>query len=176
MSVLTTVCIQPSTKKKQKKQEGQDGPVSLTWLTDKFWVNWPFCSQEKVKYWFLRWRPSWISNQNNFSYFWSTSHFDTSNEVWVNCPFGSGEKVQNRFSWNIVQWPTFTFRSTIQSYWFIIETNDVHTSINIQDIRQNHQIMKYKSRWPNFFIMSILVSHRTNIPSITLIHETVVKI
>ena len=37
--------------------------------------------------------PSWISNQDDFSYFWSTSHLDTSNEIWVNCPFGSGEKV-----------------------------------------------------------------------------------
>ena len=45
-----------------------------------------------------RWQPSWISNQNDFSYCWSTSHLDTSNELWVNCPFGSGEKVQNRFS------------------------------------------------------------------------------
>ena len=34
---------------------------------------------------------------NNFSYFWSTSHLDTSNEVWVSCPFGSGKKVQNKF-------------------------------------------------------------------------------
>ena len=30
---------------------------------------------------FLRWRSSWISNQNNFSYFWSTSQLDTSNEA-----------------------------------------------------------------------------------------------
>ena len=26
-------------------------------------------------------RPSWISNQNDFSYFWSTSHPDTSYQV-----------------------------------------------------------------------------------------------
>ena len=28
-----------------------------------------------------RWRLSWIFNQNDFSYFWFTSHLDTSNEV-----------------------------------------------------------------------------------------------
>ena len=27
------------------------------------------------------WRPSWISDQNDFSYFWSTSHPDASNQV-----------------------------------------------------------------------------------------------
>ena len=55
-------------------------------ITRQVWVNWPFGSREEFQYWFLRWRPSWISNQNDFSYFWSTSHLDTSNEVWVNCP------------------------------------------------------------------------------------------
>ena len=28
-----------------------------------------------------RWRPSWISDRNNFSYFWSTSHLDASYQV-----------------------------------------------------------------------------------------------
>ena len=46
----------------------------------------------------------------------------------------------------------------------IIPNNDVHTSCNIQDIRQNYCTMKYRS----FVMMSIMVSHRTNIPSITL--------
>ena len=55
------------------KQEGQDGPVSLSWLPDKFRVNWPFDSRE-VQYRFSRLCPSWISNHNEFSYFWSTSN------------------------------------------------------------------------------------------------------
>ena len=38
----------------------------------KFQVNWPFSSGEEAKNRFSRWppwRPSWISNRNNFSYF-----------------------------------------------------------------------------------------------------------
>ena len=43
-------------------QVGQDGP-------DKLRVNWPFGSREEVQYRFSRWRPSWIFNLNDFSYF-----------------------------------------------------------------------------------------------------------
>ena len=47
----------------------------------KFGVNWPFSSGEEAKNRFSRWqpwRPSWISDQHDFSYFWSTSHPDAS--------------------------------------------------------------------------------------------------
>ena len=50
----------------------------------KFQVNWPFCSEEKVQNRFstrLQGQPSWIPDQNDFSYFWSTSHLDTSYQV-----------------------------------------------------------------------------------------------
>ena len=50
-------------------------------LPSKSGVNWPFGSGEEVKNRFSRWRPSWISDQNNFSYFWSTNHPDASNHV-----------------------------------------------------------------------------------------------
>ena len=50
-------------------------------LPTKFWVNWPFGSGEEAKNRFSRWPPSWISDQNNFSYFWSTSHPDASYQV-----------------------------------------------------------------------------------------------
>ena len=42
-------------------------------LPIKFCVNRLFNSGEEAKNRFSRWRPSWISDQNNFSYFWSTS-------------------------------------------------------------------------------------------------------
>ena len=42
-------------------------------LPSKFGVNWPFGSEEEAKNRFSRWRPSWISDRHNFSYFWSTS-------------------------------------------------------------------------------------------------------
>ena len=41
-------------------------------LPSKFGVNWPFGSGEEAKNRFSRWllwRPSWISDRNDFSYF-----------------------------------------------------------------------------------------------------------
>ena len=38
-------------------------------LPSKFGVNWPFSSEEEAKNRFSRWRPSWISDRHNFSYF-----------------------------------------------------------------------------------------------------------
>ena len=45
-------------------------------LSTKFQVSWPFDSREDTKNRFSRWRPSWISDRNDFSYFYflSTSH------------------------------------------------------------------------------------------------------
>ena len=46
-------------------------------LPTKFRVKWPFSSEEEAKNRLSRWppwQPSWISHQNDFSYFWSTSH------------------------------------------------------------------------------------------------------
>ena len=53
-------------------------------LPSKFGVNWPFGSGEEAKNRFSRWRPwrpSWISDRNDFSYLWSTSHPDASYQV-----------------------------------------------------------------------------------------------
>ena len=50
-------------------------------LPSKFGVNWPFGSGEEAKNRFsrwLQWRPSWISDRHDFSYFWSISHPDAS--------------------------------------------------------------------------------------------------
>ena len=33
------------------------------------------------------WQPSWISHQHDFSYFWSTSHPDTSYQIWSQLAF-----------------------------------------------------------------------------------------
>ena len=101
-----------------EKQEGQDGSVSLIWLPDK-WVGWSFGSRE-VQYWLSRWRPSWISNQNNFSYCWSSSHLDTSN-----CPFGSGEKVRNRFSKWLLGRPSWISDQNDFSYFFYLQVTPI---------------------------------------------------
>ena len=39
-------------------------------LPIKFRVNWPFSSEEEGKKRFSRWPPSWISDWNDFSYFY----------------------------------------------------------------------------------------------------------
>ena len=39
-------------------------------LPIKFRVNWPFSLEEKGKNRFSRWPPSWISDWNDFSYFY----------------------------------------------------------------------------------------------------------
>ena len=46
-------------------------------LPSKFGVKWPFGSGE-AKNRFSRWRPSWVSDWNDFCYFWSTSYPDAS--------------------------------------------------------------------------------------------------
>ena len=47
-------------------------------LPTKFWVNRLFSSGREIQDKFSRRQPSWISDQNNFSYFWSTSLPDMS--------------------------------------------------------------------------------------------------
>ena len=59
-------------------------------LPIKIRVNWPFGSGEEAKNRFSRWlpwRPSWISDWRDFSYFWSTSHPNVSYEVWSQLAF-----------------------------------------------------------------------------------------
>ena len=65
-------------------------------LPTKFQVNGPFGSGG-AKNRFSRWWPSWISNLNSFSFFWSISHLDASTKFPVNWLFGSG-KAKNGFS------------------------------------------------------------------------------
>ena len=60
-------------------------------LPSKFGVNWPFGSGEEAKNRISRWppwRPSWISDRNDFSYFLSISHPSDSYQVWSQLAFG----------------------------------------------------------------------------------------
>ena len=77
-----------SVQGKKFKTDFQDGyhsrnlrfPIVTIWaifdlqvtlmLPTKFRVNWPFSSEEVKKNRFSRWPPSWISNRNDFSYFY----------------------------------------------------------------------------------------------------------
>ena len=88
-----------------------DLQVTLT-LPIKFRVNWSFGSGEEAKRfsWWPTWRPSWISDQNDFSYFWSTGHSYASYQV--SWPFGSREEEKNRFS----RWLPFSIRKLLATY------------------------------------------------------------
>ena len=107
----------------ERKQEGQNGPVSLTWISDKFESN-GLLVPEKFNIDFQDDGHLGDSNQNNFSYFWSTSHLDTLNIVCVNCPFGSGEKVQDRFStWLLGRPPWISNQNDFSYFWSISHPN-----------------------------------------------------
>ena len=65
-------------------------------LPAKFQINWPFGSGEEAKNRFSSWPPprqSSILDRKDFSYFWSTSHLDTSKRV--------SSQVAFRFRWKI---------------------------------------------------------------------------
>ena len=54
-------------------------------LSSKFGVNWLLGLGVEAKNRFSRrlpWRPSWISDRHDFSYFFSTCHPDASQQVW----------------------------------------------------------------------------------------------
>ena len=85
----------------------------------KFQVNQPFSSGEEAKYRFSRWRPSWISDQNDFSYFFYlqvTLMLPTKFQViWT---FGSGEEVKNKFSRWPPWWPFWNSDRNVFSYFW----------------------------------------------------------
>ena len=73
-----------SVKEKKLKKDFQDGghltfPIGTIlaiidlqvtlMLPSKFGVNWPFGSGGEAKNRFSRWRPSWISDRHDFSYY-----------------------------------------------------------------------------------------------------------
>ena len=69
-------------------------------------------------------------------------------------------KVEKHFFW-----PTFIFRSNIGSYWLIIPKYGIHISNSLQDIRQNHWTMIYRSLWPTFILRSNVESYCLIIPT-----------
>ena len=81
-------------------------------LPSKFRVIWHLGLGEEAKNRFSRWqpwRPSWISDRNDFSYFWSTSHLMPPAEFRVNWLLGLGEEAKNRFSRWRPWWPSWIY-------------------------------------------------------------------
>ena len=118
LSTFETIGL--SVQEKKRKIDFQDGchgghlgfPIGMIlaifdlqvtpMLPSKFGVNWPFGSGKEAKNRFPRWlpwRPSWISNQHDFSYFFYLQVTPMlPSKFGVNWPFGSGEEAKNRFS------------------------------------------------------------------------------
>ena len=70
-------------------------------LPTKFCVNWPFGSGGEVQKRFSSWRtrqPFWISDLNDFSYFWSASCPDTSYQLLSQLAFRFRRRRAKRFS------------------------------------------------------------------------------
>ena len=61
------------------------------------------------------------------------------------------------------QWPILILRLNIGSYWFILPKYDVHTSNNLQDIRQNHWTVKYRSWWPSLHDPQVHVTRLSHV-------------
>ena len=96
---LESIGLSVQEKRKVDFQDGGHGghlgfPIGMTlaifdlqvtpMLPTKFGVNRSFGSGEVTKSRFSRWRlwrPPWISDRHDFSYFWSTSHPDASYQV-----------------------------------------------------------------------------------------------
>ena len=69
-------------------------------LPTKFQVSWPSGSGDEEKNIYSRWplcRPSWISDRNDFNYFWSISHPVAPTKFQASWLFGSGGEAQNMF-------------------------------------------------------------------------------
>ena len=81
-----------------------DPQVTLM-LPTKFRVNWPFDSEE-AKTRFSRWWPTWISDRNDFSYFWSSSHPDASYQVSIQLAFQFRRREKQIFMTHYGHWLT----------------------------------------------------------------------
>ena len=135
-------------------------------LPIKFRVNWPFYSWEEDQNKFVKWQlcqPSCISNRNDFSYFWSTSHLDNSCYVSRQSTFRFRKRSKNRISrwpqcrpsW-IFNWNDELFWSTSQSerflflffiyFFYFLSTNNYDASYQVSsqlDFRFRRRSEKY---------------------------------
>ena len=74
-------------------------------------------NQNKFSSW-PPWQPFWISEQNDFSHFWSIHGPDFPTKFGTSWPFGSGEEAQNRFSRCWLWRPTWiSDRNHFSSFW-----------------------------------------------------------
>ena len=77
-------------------------------------------------------QPSWISDQNDFSFFWCTSHLMLPTKFQVNWPFSSGEEAKNRFSRWPPQWPSWISSQNDFSYFWSTSHPDASYQVSNQ--------------------------------------------
>ena len=82
-------------------------------LPMKCQVNWLLGLGEEAKKRFSR---SWISDQQEFRYFLSTSHPELPTKFGVNWHLGLGEEAKNRFSRWPPWWPSWIYDQNDFSY------------------------------------------------------------
>ena len=108
-------------------------------------VNWPVGSEKEAQKRYPRWQPSWISDQNDFSYFWSTSCPDASYDFQVNWPLGSREEAKNWFS----RWPSWISNQNDFSYFYLQDTPMLPTQFRVNwPFGSGEEVKNIFSRWP----------------------------
>ena len=103
-------------------------------LPTKFQVNWSFSSGEDPKYRFSRWPPwriSWISNQKDFSYLWSTNHPTASYQVSSQLVIRFRRSV-NRFSRWQPWWSSWSSDRKDFSYFWSTSHPDASNKVSSQ--------------------------------------------
>ena len=75
------------------------------------------------------------------------------------------DSIKNEWASMESQWSTCSFilRSNVRSYWTIIPDYHVHTSNSLQDIRQNHWTVKYRSCWPSLYDPQVNVTRLSHV-------------
>ena len=134
-------------------------------LPTKFRVNWLFGLGEEAKNRFSRWppwRPSWISNRNNFSYYWSTNHPNASYQVWSQLAFWFRRRSKNRFPRWRLWWPCWI--SDRNDKLFLIYKSPQCFLPSIASIGLSLQEKKQKNRFSRWLPWrQSLISDRNNL-------------
>ena len=128
-------------------------------LPIKIQVNLPSVSGEKAKNRFLRWRqrkPSWISDRNNFSYFWSTSHPRCFLSSFKSSGLSVQEKKLKGFQMTamVVSWNNFSY------FWCTSHTNASYKVTNHLAFQFTRSKKKKKNRFSRLLWQQFWISDR----------------
>ena len=134
-----------------------------------FGVNWLLGLGGEAKNRFSRWlpwRPSWISNRHDFSYFWSTVTPMLRSKFGVNWPFGSGEEAKNTFSRWLPRRPSWIPIGTILL--FLIYKSPRCFLASLESIDLSVQ----EKKWKNIFKMVAILDFRSEWFQLFLIYKS----